>query len=407
MYFGTTYYWRASAKSAVDTSSWSAAWNFTTANSITNVTPSNGATNVSINPLLDWNPLTGNDGYLCEIDTSPNFNSGLHQILTSAINSSQINASGLMYGTTYYWHAAIKDAVDTSDWSLSWKFTTAYELTVAPTLVSPANNSIDLSYTSVGIEWASSAGAVNYQYQYSTDISFNTGTYSNNTSLITGNISGLYPHTIYYWRVRGMNANGYSPWSTTWQFTTQSAVLTAPILVSPVNNSTGVDYNSVTLDWNLVYGASKYIYEISPDSTFTTGVTTDSLNFTEKSFIGLATNTQYFWRIKASDGAVESNWSEVWNFRTMFPVGISELENQFIKIYPNPASEQLTMSTSLRGTKLSFQFFIYDLSGKEIYKAELKESMQTIDISDIKSGVYVLQVISGKDLILRKQIIKL
>ena len=316
LYFGTKYYWRAAAKNAVDTSAWTGTWNLTTASSITNVTPVNGAINQAVSLTLDWNSMTGNTGYICEVDTAVNFNSALKQSVTTIINSSQATVSGLLYGTTYYWHAAVKDAVDTSNYSSSWRFTTAYQLTVAPVLASPSNNSTNISYASVGLVWNASTGATAYQYQYSTDATFETGVHSYNTSLVTGTITGLYPHTVYYWRVRGSNATGNSPWSTVWNFTTESAVLVAPELISPANNSTDIDFTSVTLDWNSVFGASQYIYQFSPDENFIIGVTSETIVPTQKTLLGLAANTQYFWRVKASDGAVESDWSITWNFTT-------------------------------------------------------------------------------------------
>jgi hypothetical protein len=247
-----------------------------------------------------------------------NFDSDIHQLFESPSNISQVNASGLLYGTEYYWRAATRNEVDTSGWSNVWSFTTAYELTEAPVLVSPLDLSIDMAYPSTSVSWNASAGAVSYQYQYSSDPSFASDIHSYITSLFSGTLTGLYPHTTYYWRVKGANANGYSPWSTIWEFTTESAVLTPPTLVSPNNNATNIASGNVTLDWNSVFGASSYICEITTDENFISGVTTQEVSLTYKNIIGLTYETQYFWRVKSSDGAVESNWSEVWNFTTEF-----------------------------------------------------------------------------------------
>jgi hypothetical protein len=330
LYFGKTYYWRCAVKNGVDTSNWTSAWSFTTGDFVTNYTPANGAIGVSVNPTLDWSSFPDANGYLCRVDTSLNFNSIELQTFSSV--SSQTGVSGLLYGAVYYWQAAAKNAVDTSSWNTAWAFTTAYQLTVAPLLVSPANTSTNISYTSVGLVWNTCAGASGYQYQYSSDPTFATGVTSYNTSLVTGTISGLYPHTVYYWRVRGSNANGYSPWSTIWNFTTESAVLVAPQLVFPSNNANGIDYTSVTLDWNSVFGASQYIYQFSPDENFVIGVTSETIVPTQKTLIGLSQNSQYFWRVKASDGAVESDWSATWNFTTQIdaldaPILVSPLNN--------------------------------------------------------------------------------
>ena len=315
-YFGTTYYWRACAKSVNDTSEWSSTFNFTTKNTVTNTSPSNNSVNIPIDVNLDWSFINNNDGYLCQIDTSFNFNSAVFQQLTSATSSSEIDVNGLLYGTKYYWRAACKSTMDTSEFSTTWNFKTVYELTETPTLITPANLSTDISYNSVGLEWTSITGATSYQYEYSTDNTFATGVNSATTSLITGTISGLYPNTIYFWRVRGGNGAGFSPWSDVWQFTTEGIIFPEPILIAPLNNSTGIDFNTVTLEWNPVWGASEYIYEISADNTFASGVTCETITATNKTLVGLAEDTQYFWRVKASDGSTEGNWSVVWNFTT-------------------------------------------------------------------------------------------
>ncbi|MDD4150303.1 MAG: fibronectin type III domain-containing protein, partial [Bacteroidales bacterium] len=316
LHYNTIYFWRVRGRHAADTSGWSEVRTFTTHNSINLTSPSNGSINISIAPLLDYGSSVGNLGYFCEVDTSQNFNSDIYQLFESNAGVSQVNASGLLYGTTYYWRAATRNAVDTSGWSSVWHFTTAYELTNAPILLSPADESVNISYTTTSVQWNASTGAVTYQYQYSTDDNFETGIHSFVTSILSGTFSGLYPHTTYYWRGRGANANGYSPWSQIWEFQTESANLTPPVLVSPVNNATNINPDNIIIDWNSVFGASGYIYEITEDQNFVSGVVTQTITETEKEIIGLANGTQYFWRVKSTDGEAESDWSGVWIFTT-------------------------------------------------------------------------------------------
>lgn len=318
LYYNTVYYWRARGVHSEDITEWSETWTFTTNNGITLTSPSNGATNISISPTLDYYYSVGCLGYLCEVDTSVNFNSAEYQLFESPSGTSQVSASGLLYGTEYYWRAAPRNANDTADWSPVWSFTTAYELTDAPILISPADESLGISYTAANLDWNSSSGAVTYQYQYTADPSFETGIHSYVTSMLSGTLTGLYPHTTYYWRVRGANANGYSPWSEVWEFTTESADLVPPVLVSPFDDAINIDPDNVTIDWNSVFGASGYIYEITDDENFVSGIVTQMVTETYKEVLGLAYGTEYFWRVKSTDGEVESDWSEVWSFTTEY-----------------------------------------------------------------------------------------
>ncbi|MEI6766116.1 MAG: hypothetical protein WCM76_10765, partial [Bacteroidota bacterium] len=57
--FGTKYYWRARARHSVDTTQWTPIWYFTTTDQITQVSPSNGATNQTPDVMLDWSSLSG------------------------------------------------------------------------------------------------------------------------------------------------------------------------------------------------------------------------------------------------------------------------------------------------------------------------------------------------------------
>ncbi len=222
--FGTTYYWHACAKSVSDTSDWSETWSFTTRSTVNNTSPSDGAIDQDTTLNLDWTDFTGNDGYIYQIDTSQNFNSSLLQQGATIQNNSFVGISGLLYGTIYYWHACVKSINDTSDWSNTTYFKTSYQLTNAPDLISPVDCSIGISYVSTDLEWSSIPEATAYQYQYSQDSTFNSGIYNGTTGSLTETINNLNQTTTYFWRVRGQNSSGYSPWSTIWKFTTDNNV---------------------------------------------------------------------------------------------------------------------------------------------------------------------------------------
>jgi hypothetical protein len=66
--------------------------------------------------------------------------------------------------------------------------------------------------------------------------------------------------------------------------------------------------------------------------------------------------------------------------------GINETENEndFIKIYPNPANHTLSVEGLKHKTKVS----IYDLNGQLLFNEQLNENR--IDISNFKNGIYTI-----------------
>jgi photosystem II stability/assembly factor-like uncharacterized protein len=75
---------------------------------------------------------------------------------------------------------------------------------------------------------------------------------------------------------------------------------------------------------------------------------------------------------------------------TNINLGIEDLESDTeISVFPNPCSEKITISFKSFITSENFTIDIYSLSGKKLISASNAES---VDISTIQSGVYILKV---------------
>ncbi|MBR3797779.1 MAG: hypothetical protein IKK36_02520, partial [Bacteroidales bacterium] len=226
MLYGTTHYWRVCAVNAVDTSGWSAVWHFTTNDKVTLYLPSNNSTGISVaSRSLQWNNNYGSSSYILQVDTTINFNSDiLRNVNVSSSytnNTTYISStiSSLLSGTTYFWRVCAVNAEDTSGWSNVWRFTTAYQLTTAPTLVSPANGSTEIAPSGVELVWDELDNVTGYRYQVATDNAF-ASIVRNGTTAGTNATCNLMYGTTYYWRVQGYNASGNSVWSAVWNFST-------------------------------------------------------------------------------------------------------------------------------------------------------------------------------------------
>jgi len=120
--FGTQYYWRVNAQNAAATSPWSDPWTFTTTNTVALTAPVNNSVDIATCPLLEWETIPGVGTYEVWIDMDENFSNP--QMKMENGSSSQCQ-SQLEKKTDYFWKVRGIFALDTSDWSPVWKFTTA------------------------------------------------------------------------------------------------------------------------------------------------------------------------------------------------------------------------------------------------------------------------------------------
>jgi hypothetical protein len=193
----------------------------------------------------------------------------------------------------------------------------------APELSSPANNST-ITDISPDLAWLNFTGAASYRIQVSLDANF-AGTIIIDSSLSATSINippgSLTTNAYYYWRVIANLQSGVSNWSSVWRFIIILAPPPPPNLLAPPNNSTGVSFTPL-FDWNDPPTAESYSIQVSSNPNFipiafdSSGLITSTVQCPPYFLI---TNTQYYWRVNASNsnGASTSAWSTVFNFTTI------------------------------------------------------------------------------------------
>ena len=139
-------------------------------------------------------------------------------------------------------------------------------------------------------------------------------------------LSNLLPGTSYYARVRYKGiSTGYSNWSNVVNFTTQTAYVNVPSILSPVNNSIDLGPN-VTFTGS-IFAASGGTdthegsdWQLATDAAFSnivSSVTNSGVDKTNWSVSGLLVDTVYYARVRYKGFIMGySNWSNISTFTT-------------------------------------------------------------------------------------------
>jgi len=310
--YNTSYYWRVKATNGGIESNWSSVFSFTTYQLTLDApvlsTPANNLADANISLSLSWSSVSNATGYTLQYTTLSDFSAGTEVDITGT----SYDITGLNYNTSYYWRVKATNGGIESNWSSVFSFTTYQPTLDAPTLGSPSNLATDVTLSPT-LSWNEVSGATTYFVEYSTSSDFSTKTEAAVTTT-TKNLSSLSYSTTYYWRVKAFDGNVYSDWSNSFSFTTESLTLSSPNLLTPGSDATAVN-TTVTLDWTDVTNAAEYIVQYSTSSNFAT-YNEYSTTSSGKEITGLNYNANYYWRAKAINGQIHSNWSTARSFAT-------------------------------------------------------------------------------------------
>ncbi len=206
---GLSYYWRVNATNTSGISQWSITGSFTTVQAPPEtpvlLSPANGVTKVTANQTFSWNAAARASYYAIQISTLSSFSPLI--INDSNITGTTFNTQILSSGTQYYWRVKAINNGGSSSWTTPWNFTTIYASPSVPVLVSPVDGATRIPVSTV-LRWNKTANATVYQLQLSKTNDFSSTEIDSiglaSTSLA---LNSLNQETVYYWRVRGKNAD--------------------------------------------------------------------------------------------------------------------------------------------------------------------------------------------------------
>jgi chitodextrinase len=228
-------------------------------------------TSTSSEITLTWDMVTGATGYDVEVD-------GV--IVDNGLSTTYVH-SDLLPNTEHQYRVRARNDEVVGEWS---EYIT--EMTLFGT---PANLQATATSTSITLTWDLVEGAAGYDVLVD-------GHIMDNGSETTFLHEGLEPNSFHVYRVRAKNSNVVGEWS--------EALTKATILATPANIRTEATSSQVTVTWDAVSGATGYEIEVD-------GVVIDNGTNTTYVHTNLTSNSEHSYRVRAYNGDVYSEWSEI------------------------------------------------------------------------------------------------
>ena len=400
--YDTTYDWYAVASDAeFDTPS--STWTFTTMSDPavnhppdepSNPSPIDGATGVSLNPIL-YVDVYDQDGDTLDVEFYNASGDILIGEVTGVSSGSTVSLQwpGLSYSTTYQWYVKAYDSEYVTT-SATWSFTTRDEIINkppnAPTNPSPQNGATgvvtnpilsvfvsdpDLDMMDVKFFNASDDSLIGIDYNVP----------NGETAYVLW--SGLSTDTTYHWYAAA-NDSEFQTYSLVWSFTTAASVPinlppNAPINPIPLDGATGVSINPILqvevsdpnggmLDVEFYNASDNGL--IGVDNNVLSGGTA-SVNW-----LGLGYNKTYQWYAVANDTEFDS-YSTTWSFTTI------EVSSENLPPYPPGNPLPVNQSTDVNLTP-TLKVDVFDPNGDSLNVSFFNADDQTLigEVLNVTSG---------------------
>jgi hypothetical protein len=307
----------------------------------------------------------------------------------TAVTGLTATLTGLTSGTQYYVGVRAVCAEGLySDWNVT-PVTTLVHPCYAPTNVTVT----DIEYTEAVVNWTpAEEGQSDFQVRLS---------HGGDTSVFTAEgtsytLTGLVYGTDYAVAVRAVCGVGNeSPWSASVPFQTAVCEGVNNVRVSneTVEGAT-VTWTGTAPAYEVAYGLPGVSQEDCSRQTVT-GVTTYTIT-------GLLDATTYVVYVRSvCEAGIYSDWSNGVSFTTEM-IGIDDVDNANISLYPNPASSTVT----LMGIEGEAVVTVVDMNGKVISEFRIQNSEFTFDVSGMAQGAYFVRVTSERVNAIRKLIVR-
>lgn len=213
------------------------------------------------------------------------------------------------------------------------------------------------------------------------------GTYPGGTTLIDpSDMNIIWNATLSRWEIT-FNVNGFSGF---YLHTSTGGVL--PVNLTSFSGLSAGIYNK--LQWTTVteQNSSHFDIERSIDgvifSKITTILSSGSSNDNKSYFYDdlKGNDNIYYYRLKITDNDGAYKYSAI--------IRLSSKQKNVISVYPNPARETINISVS-DTRMLKTDIRISDVNGRLVNVVKLASLQQSVDISTLNSGTYIIKFVDG------------
>lgn len=332
-----------------------------------------------------------------------------------------------------------------------------YDTTItAPLLIMPSNGAMDMA-TSFDLSWAADTNVESFEIQIATDPGFNSIVASGVTTGTAYTATGLSTATQYYWRVIGSSPCAPDSTSAVFNFSTANiscedfTATDTPITILEASTGTytstvNVPNAGIVTDVNVTINIPHtYLQDLNITLTSPNGTDVDltianggsANNYTNTMFdqeasVSITSGTAPFTGTFIPEGDLSSIYGEGsegdWvltvidtfaadggtieeftvNLCIQSALSIDEVSISEFKVYPNPNTGLFWVEfNALLATDVVYE--VFDIRGRKIYTETSNANgyvRKAINLSDVSSGLYVLNVSDGMSKVSRKLVIE-